>query len=78
MEYVLKNLRITNVQARENLNLKKHEAADLFNKLIEKGYLQRNGIGRGIYYTLNCSEEESKTRLIGQVSYLVERLKEIL
>lgn len=78
LEYVLKNLRITNVQARENLNLKKHEAADLFNKLIEKGYLQRNGIGRGIYYTLNCSEEESKTRLIGQVSYLVERLKEIL
>ena len=78
VEYVLKNLRITNTQARENLNLKKHEAADLFNRLIEKGYLERNGVGRGIYYTLNCSEEEAKTRLIGQVSYLVEKLKELL
>ncbi|WP_294705418.1 RNA-binding domain-containing protein [uncultured Fusobacterium sp.] len=78
IEYVVKNLKITNSEARENLSLKKHEAAELFNKLIEKGYLERNGIGRGIYYTLKCSEEEAKTRLIGQVSYLVEKLKEIL
>lgn len=75
MEYVIKNLKITNLKAREELGLTKHTATDTFNNLLNKDYLERKGSGKGIYYILRCSEEENRTRFLGQVLDIVEFLK---
>ena len=50
--YIIKNKQINNKIAREELELTKHEATDSFNDLIKKEYIQKNGIGRGTFYTI--------------------------
>lgn len=52
LEYILKNEKITNKDARENLKISKHEATDSFNSLLEKKYIEKFGNGKGTYYKI--------------------------
>lgn len=76
LEYLVKFGKINNKDARENLGLKKHELVEIFNALIKKDYLERCGVGRGIYYILKCSsEDEKRIRAIERINEEFERLK---
>ena len=75
LEYIKKFNKIANSDARENLGLKKHESIKLFNKLLEKNYIEKHGTGKGIYYTMNYSEDEKNIKKLENINEQLEKLK---
>lgn len=51
--YLLTHKTVSNKDIQENFNLTKNQTTKLFNKLIEKEYLKKSGVGRGTFYKLS-------------------------
>jgi ATP-dependent DNA helicase RecG len=56
LEYLQANQKITRKEAKSFLELGETKIKELFNKLIDRGLIQRVGAGRSIYYTLQSTE----------------------
>ncbi|WP_084140909.1 ATP-binding protein [Psychrilyobacter atlanticus] len=50
--YLLTNKTISNKDVQENFHLTKNQTTKLFNKLVEKKYIKKLGIGRGTFYKI--------------------------
>lgn len=75
LEFILKNKKISNKEAREKLDFSKHGATDMFNNLIQKEYIEKIGSGKGTYYIMKYSEDDKKIRIIENINEILETLK---
>lgn len=64
LQYLLKEKKITNKEAREKFNYSKKKVILLFEELIDKGYMEKRGAGRGTYYRLKMTEDEERIEKI--------------
>ena len=64
LQYLLKEKKITDREAREKFNYSKKKVILLFDDLIEEGYIEKKGAGRGTYYRLKMTEDEEKIEKI--------------
>lgn len=62
LSYILQNEKITNKEAREFLDISKHEATDTFNLLLDKKYIEKFGNGKGTHYKLKFSKDDEKIK----------------
>lgn len=60
LQYLLKEKKITNKEAREKFNYSKKKVILLFDELIREGYIEKKGAGRGTYYKIKMTEDEEK------------------
>ena len=62
LSYILQNEKISNKEAREFLDISKHEATDTFNLLLDKKYIEKFGNGKGTHYKLKFSKDDEKIK----------------
>ena len=75
LSYILQNEKITNKEAREFLDISKHEATDTFNILLDKKYIEKFGNGKGTHYKLKFSKDDEKIKKLEYISEILETLK---